>query len=106
MRSLPITVLFSLVSLVAAFGKKGHITRNTHVQSRCYHKNQTDVNQNQTTTDVNQNQTATVVNQNQTAAVVDPNQNVTGGTQNQNVSIASQYRVVAHYAGKDFLDER
>lgn len=49
MRSLPIAVLFSLVSLVAsaAFSKRGHTLRNTRARSRCYAKsggmqNQTD----------------------------------------------------------------
>ena len=75
MRSLPIVVLFSLVSLVAAFSKRGHTLRNTRSRSRCYAKtggmiqNQTDVKQNQPVTDGN------------------------------------GYQLVDQYKGQDFLDE-
>jgi hypothetical protein len=56
MRSLPIAVLFSLVSFVAAFSKRAHTLRNTHARSRYYAEtggmqNQRDVKQNQTVTD-------------------------------------------------------
>ena len=83
MRSLPIAVLFSLVSLVAGFNKRGHTFRYTRVRSGCYvetggKQNQTDAKQNQPVPDGNQNQTAT------------------GG---------HGYQLVDQYKGQDFLDE-
>ena len=101
MRSLPIAVLFSLVSLVAAFSKRGHSIRHAHARSRCHSSiggiyNQTDIKQNQTATDGNQNHTATDGNQNHTA---------TDGNQNHNVTGGGLYKLVDQYKGQDFLDE-
>ena len=85
MRSLPIAVLFSLVSLAAAFSKRGHTFRYTRARSRRYAVAETGGMQNQT--DVKQNQPVMDGNQNQT---------VTGG---------NGYQLVDQYKGQDFLDE-
>ncbi|KAF8498638.1 concanavalin A-like lectin/glucanase domain-containing protein [Russula emetica] len=78
MRSLPIAVLFSLVSLVAASNKRGHTLRYTHARStsRCHVKK-----------GGKQNQT------------------VTNGNRNHTVTKGTGYRLVDQYKGRDFLDE-
>lgn len=121
MRSLPIAVLFSLVSVVAAFGKNGHTLRHTHVpRSNCHPK--TDETKNQTSamqgqTDGIQNQTVGMQNQaasggmkNQTGGMsnqtdVKQNQTAQDVKQNQTVTNGSRYKLVDQYTGQDFLDE-
>lgn len=77
MRSLLIVALFSLVSFVAGFNKRGHTLRNTHARSRCHSKR-----------GGTQNQT------------------VTNGIQNRPVTNSSAgYQLVDQYKGQDFLNE-
>ena len=100
MRSLPIVVLFSMVSLVAAFSNNGHTLRHTHAR-RCKTKTGGMMNQ----TDVKQNQTVAYGKQNQTVSDGKQNQTATTGKQNQTVTNGSPYQLVDQYVGADFLDE-
>ena len=88
MRSLPIAVLFSLVSLVAAFSKSGHTLRNVHMHARKSGCNSTAAVGNKNQTDLMQNQTAS-----------------TPGTPTQPAMGRNVYQLVDQYKGKDFLDE-